>query len=291
MFLSDRDIGNVFKVDRRGRLTRFAGNGSGLGTSLTYGEIQRFSGDGGPATSAELNEPSGLAVDRFGNLFISDKNNNRVRRVDSKTGIITTVAGSGVRGFGGDSGPATNAELNRPESVAVDAAGGLLIADTGNHRVRRVDVRTGVIATIAGNGNALGNSGLILGSMSGDGGPATSAELGGPTSVVLDNSGNLFVADLVDYRIRRVDSKTGIITTVAGTGEPGFSGDGGPATRAKLAGPTSVSIDSFGNLFVVEAGSCRVRRIDARTRIITRVAGNSIERDDSGDGGPAARAD
>ena len=172
-------------------------------------------GDGGPADSATLRFPFGVALDGSGNLFIADAGTNRIRRVDSATGFITTVAGTGTRGFSDDGGPATNAELSFPSGVALDAVGNLFITDSSNDRVRRVDVATGVITTVAGTGTR---------GFSGDGGPATSATLRVPSGVALDASGNLFIADKSNGRIRRVDSATGVIITVAGTSTSGFSG-------------------------------------------------------------------
>jgi len=237
-----------------------------------------YSGDGGPATEAGLSEPKGIAVDAAGNLFIADSGNRRVRRVDATTGIITTAAGNGIVGYSGDGGPATSATLGNPSLISVDAAGNLFIADSGNHRVRRVDATTGIITTVAGNG--------ILGYF-GDGGLATAASVAGPQGVAVDAAGNLFIADSGNHRVRRVDATTGIITTVAGDGMGGYSGDGGPATAAKLRSPAGSAVDAAGNLFI--AGGDRVRRVDATTGIITTVAGNGIE-GYAGDGGPATSA-
>src|SRR6185369_9903081 len=200
-----------------------------------------FSGDGGPAINAGLT-PFGIAVDATGNIFIADFLNSRIRRVD-RSGIITTVAGSGNIGFSGDGGPATRANLTGPTDVAVDAAGNIFIADAGNHRIRRVDIRTGIITTVAGSGIA---------GFSGDGGRATSANLNIPFGVSIDGAGNLFIADTGNSRVRRVDARTGIITTFAGTGIFDFSGDGGPATFAGLAGLAGLTVDGLGNLFIVD---------------------------------------
>jgi len=175
-------------------------------------------------------------------------NNHRVRRVDATTGIITTVAGNGVHGFSGDGGPATAAELGSPVAVAVDAAGNVLIADT--FRVRRVDATSGIITTIAGNG--------MFPPDSGDGGPATDAQLAA-VGLAFDAAGNLFIADA--DRIRRIDANTGIISTVAGTGIRGYSGDGGPAIAAQLYEPLGLAFDTAGNLFVADAWNYRVRRV------------------------------
>src|SRR5205814_6435279 len=240
----------VFRVDQNGELTRYAGGGfNGLG-------------DGGPATSAELCDPRGIAFDSSGNLFIADECNDRVRRVDAVTHVITTVAGNGTSGFSGDGGPATAAELDGPIGVAVDGAGNLFIADEFNRRVRRVDAATQVITTVAGTGTR---------GFSGDGGPATSAELDEPQNITGDSAGNLFIADVGRSRIRRVDAATQVITTVAGSGGGGgsFGGDGGLATSAFLDEPVQVAVDGAGNLVIADELNNRVRRVDAATQVIT----------------------
>src|SRR5439155_21527331 len=206
-------LNHVFRVDSTGQLTVYAGNG-----------MSGFAGDGGPATLAELAHPDGVAVDAAGNLFIADTSNNRIRRVDVATQVISTVAGNGTYGSSGDGGPATSAQLGLPSGVAVDSGGNLFIADSGTNLVRRVDSAKGIITTVAGGG----------GHGTGDGGPATSANLFGPLSVAVDNGGNLFINDAEHFRIRRVDAATGIITTVAGNGTWGYSGDGGPAASAQI---------------------------------------------------------
>jgi len=260
----------VFKVNAAGVLTIVAGNGT-----------NGFSSDGGLATSAFVGDPFGMVKDAFGNLFISETFQNRIRRVDGATGIITTVAGNGTFGFSGDGGPATNAQLAFPDGIAIDHSGNLFIVDTRNNRVRRVDAVTGIITTVAGNGSA---------AFSGDGGPATTASLnfslGG---VAVDGSGNLFIADAGNNRVRRVDAATGIITTVAGNGTFSFSGDGGPATSATLAGPFGVAVDVSGNPFIADTFNNRIRRVDAATGIITTAAGNGTF-GFSGDGGLATSA-
>jgi sugar lactone lactonase YvrE len=262
-------VSRVFRVDTSGQLTVVAGDGS-----------RGFSGDGGPATSASLSQPYGVAVDGSVNLYIADRSNSRIRRVDATTGIITTVAGNGSYGFNGDGGPATAASLFAPAGVALDGSGNLYIADTGNHRIRRVDATTGTITTVAGDGSS---------GFSGDGGPATSASLSQFYGVALDGSGNVYIADVANDRIRQVDVVTGTITTVAGDGSRGFSGDGGRATAASLNAPTGVTVDSSGNLYIADSRNYRVRRVDVAAGIITTVAGNGIY-GFSGDGGPATAA-
>src|SRR6266480_4387459 len=239
-----------------------------------------FSGDGGPATAAALNHPGGVAVDTNGNVFIADAYNCRVRRVDTATGIITTVAGNGQFSFSGDEGPATAAALWFPIGVRVDDGGNLFITDLYNHRVRRVDASTGIITTFAGNGES---------GFSGDGGLATNAGMA-PAGVAIDSSGNLVIADANSRRIRRIDASTGKITTVAGGGNPADGlGDGGLATQATFSG-SGLTADAHGNIFITDWGNFRVRRVDATTGIITTVAGSGGRGGNSGDGGPATLA-
>jgi sugar lactone lactonase YvrE len=261
-------------------------NAQGIITTVAGNGTAGFSGDSSPATSASLANPSGVAVDSAGNLFIADQLNHRIRRVDASSGVITTVAGNGSVSFSGDGGPATSASLAFPVAVVVDSAGNLFIVDQGHQRIRRVDAVTSIITTVAGNGFV---------SFSGDGGPATSASLANPSGVAVDGAGNLFIGDAVNRRIRRVDGATSIITTVAGTGTQGFSGDGGPATSAQLGNPFGVALDSAGNLFIADQLNHRIRRVDAGAdgqvtgaldETITTVAGNGLS-GFSGDGGPA----
>jgi uncharacterized protein (TIGR03437 family) len=230
-------------------------------------------GDNGPATSAQLSNPFGVAVDSAGSIYIGDSTNSRVRKVTN--GVITTVAGNGTQGYGGDSGPATSAELAYPQGVAVDSAGNVYIADSSNNRIRKVT--NGVIATVAGNGTA---------GFSGDNGPATSAELRGPRGVAVDSAGNIYIADSNNNRIRKVTN--GVITTVAGSGTGGgFSGDNGPATSAVLAFPFGVSVDSAGSIHIADTGNNRIRKVT--NGVITTVAGNGTA-GFSGDNGPATGA-
>src|SRR5262249_10211565 len=185
-----------------------------------------FTGDGGGALNAKIFKPQAVAVDAAGNLFIADTGNFRVRRV-TRDGVISTYAGNGTLGSQGDGGLATAAALNEPQGLAIDAAGNLFIADTGNHRIRRV-APDGTITTYAGNGQQ---------DFGGDGGPATAASFNAPFGVTIDAMGNLYIADTGNHRIRRVAAGDGVITTVAGSGADGFSGDGGPAAAAQLNSP------------------------------------------------------
>lgn len=249
LYIADSSDNRVRVIDPAGTIRTLAGNGR-----------RGFSGDGGPATGAQLFRPDGVAVDRKGNVYIADFGNHRVRRVDD-SGVITTIAGNGTRGFSGDGGPATAAQLSDPGAVAVDQAGNLYLADLGSGRIRMVD-SGGTITTVAGTGAS---------GFSGDGGQATLAQLATPRGLAIDKVGNLYFADLRNHRIRRIDA-AGVVTTVAGTGTIGDYGDGGPALEAALSDPTGLAADSLGNLYVADAGSHRVRRIDPGGMIIT-VAG------------------
>ncbi len=262
LFIADNGNNRFRKVSPAGIITTVAGNGT-----------SGYSGDGGPATSAQLAGPSGMKVDATGNLFIADILNHRIRKI-SPNGIIATVAGNGTPGYSGDVGPATSAQLTFPSGVAFDASGNLFIADTGNSRIRKI-LPNGIIFTVAGGGT----SGL------GDGGPATIAQLDHPYSLAFDGSGNLFIADSGNARIRKI-APNGTITTVAGGGTG--LGDGGAATSAQLNNPIALALDASGNLFIVEYDSFRVRRVSPNG-IITTFAGNGTL-GYSGDGGPATSA-
>ena len=240
--------------------------------------VPGYSGDGGPATSAGLFQPSDAALDAAGNIYIADTYNNRIRKVEAATGMIATIAGNGTQGYSGDGGPATSAEFCLPSGIVLDAAGNLYIADWCNNRIRKVDALTGIITTFAGGG------------VGGDGGPATNAGIEAPFSPALDSSGNLYFGDLGNDRVRKVDAATGIITTVAGDGIFGYSGDGGPATSAELYFPYGVALDPAGNLYIADTYNSRVRKVAAATGIITTIAGNGIQ-GYGGDGGPAINAE
>ena len=242
-------------------LHRAAGNG-------TAG----FSGDNGSPLSAQLHFPSGIAFDTAGNLYFADYENNRVREISS--GIVTTVAGNGTAGFSGDSGSATAAQLNQPSAVAFDPAGSLYIADTGNNRIRKVTGTT--ITTFAGNGTA---------GYSGDSGAAASAELNQPSGIAFDSSGNMYIADSANNRVRKVVH--GVITTAAGSGASGFSGDAGSPTTAQLTNPSDVVVDSTGNIYIADSGNNRVRKVAGS--VISTFAGNGTP-GLSGDNAAAATA-
>jgi hypothetical protein len=255
-------------------------NPTGLISTVAGNATAGYSGDGGPAASAQLNGPSGVAVDSSGDLFIADTLNNCIREVVQATGNIITVAGTGVAGYSGDGGAATSAQLNAPSAVAVDASGDLFIADRGNNVIREVIQTTGSIITVAGNGTP---------GYSGDGGAAAAAQLNSPHGVAVDSSGNLFIADSGNNVIREVVQATGNIITLAGTGTAGYSGDGGPAISAELDVPFGVAVDSSGNLFIADTGNNAVREVVQATGYIITVAGTGSA-GYSGDGATATSA-
>jgi sugar lactone lactonase YvrE len=262
--------GNLFIGDSINHLVRRV-NRDGVMTIVAGSILPSPLGDDGPATHASLNYPDGLAVDSSGNLFIVDTWDARVRKVDA-AGTITTVAGNGVTGYSGDGGPATGAQINQATAIAVDAAGDLYIADTGNQRIRKVSAN-GTITTVAGNGTA---------GYSGDGGPAAVASLNSPGGVAIDAGGNLYIADMSNNRIRVVNQR-GIIGTVAGNGVAGFAGDGGAATSAALNAPNGVTFDRSGILYIADRGNQRIRSVSGG--IIRTFAGEF-----HGDGAPGVFA-
>lgn len=271
IYIADRNNQRIRKIDKNKVITTIAGNGIGT-----------FSGDGGQATSASISNPYGLATDTFGNIYIADFSNNRIRKI-STDGIISTVAGNGTATFNGDGGLATSASLNGPTGISVDLNGNIYIADYNNNRIRKVTITTGIITTVAGTG-AIG--------FSGDGNLATSATFHNPYDVQVDKSGNLYIADFLNHRIRKV-STNGIINTFAGNGATGlgngsFSGDGGLATSATLHGPTRLVIDTFFNVFIADYANHRIRKISTNGTIST-IAGNGTAAF-SGDGGLATSA-
>ncbi|WP_018505876.1 NHL domain-containing protein [Parafrankia discariae] len=251
IYVADFDNNRVRRITADGTITTVAGTGEA-----------GFSGDGGPATRAQLRQPAAVALDAAGNILIADTFNQRIRRVDP-AGIITTVAGKDDRGFGGDGVPATEATLWYPGGVVADPTGNIYIADSGNNRIRRVGT-DGIIQTVAG-GDGEGAFG--------DGGPAADALLAFPISVAMDRPGRLYIADSGNNRVRRI-GLDGVIETVAGTGLPGYSGDGGPATRATLRSPRGVAVDARGTIFVTDRTNRRIRRVDP-SGIITTVAGTA----------------
>ena len=254
--------GNLYIADRWNHRVRRVDVTTGAITTIAGTGVAGAAGDGGPATSAQLNFPVGVAVDAYGTVFIGDSRNNRVRRV-SPNGTITTVAGTGAAAFGGDGGPAAAATLNFPAGVAV--SGDLVyVADAGNNRLRRIDLRNGRISTIAGNGNA---------AFAGDGGAATSGSLNFPLGVAV-GGGTVYVADSGNNRVRAVASNR--ISTYAGTGAAGFAGDGGSRAKAQLNFPVAVAVRG-NDLLIVDQNNRRVRSVNTRTNVISTVAGNGTQ--------------
>jgi len=267
VYVTDQNCSCVRKVDTVGIITGIVGDSG----------IAGYFGDGGQATAAELNWPEGLVVDDSGNLFIADQFNNAIRKVSGATGIITTIAGGGptVIGYGGDGGPATDASLWHPNDVGVDHAGNVYFVDQDNHAMRKVNAATGIITTLAGLGpNLTGTGPDSLGGYDGDNKPGTDAALNFPQGIVVDSAGNVYIADFYNSRIRRVDAVTDTITTVAGNGTAGYSGDGGQATAAEIYDASAVAVDNNGNIYISDYYNSMIRKVSAATGIITTIAGN-----------------
>lgn len=265
LYVADHQNHRIRKIDPGGVITTVAGTG-----------LPGYTGDGGPATLARLFNPYALAIGPDGSLYIADTGNNRIRKV-STDGTISTVAGSGLYGYGGDGGPATLARLGSPSGVAVALDGSMYIADTDNNRVRQVGT-DGNIITVAGTGTA---------GYSGDGGQGTNARLYHPVRVAITQDGALYISDLVNHRVRAL-RPDGVISTFAGTGTSGFSGDGGPANVAQLNGPIGLALDPAGTLYIADSGNNRVRHVDSNGIIVT-LGGNGTA-GYSGDEGLAANA-
>jgi hypothetical protein len=267
VYIADDYNNQIRMVNTSGVISLFAGTGAG-----------GYSGDGGQATLAKLNQPSQVYAAKNGNVYISDEFTNTIRMVNT-SGVISTVAGTGIGGYSGDGGQATAAKVNTPTDVTFDAAGNMYIGDFSNARVRKVNT-SGVISTIAGTGAA---------GYSGDGGLATAAEINHPYGVATDRQGNLFISDDIDNRIRMVNS-VGVISTYAGTGVGGYSGDGGPATAAQISGPYKVNTDANGSVYIADRLNARIRWINKYTGIITTIAGTGAG-GYNGDGIPATTAE
>jgi uncharacterized protein (TIGR03437 family) len=265
LFITDQFNNRIRKVAPNGTISTVAGTG-----------VAGFSGDGGPAIDAEINTPTGIGGDNSGNLYIADVVNQRIRKVDS-SGIITTFAGNGNKGYGGDGGLAIDASFYNAVRVAIDPSGNVLVADQSDHRIRRI-APSGFITTIAGNG---------VGAFSGDGGPAINASLNNPTAVAVDGGGVIYISDQFNQRIRKI-ALDGTITTIAGNGNPGFGGDGGPANAAILNYPGGITVDAAGNLYFNDDINFRTRMIAANGTINT-IAGSGTQ-GFSGDGGAALAA-
>lgn len=266
IYFADYGNGVVRKIDAAGIISTVAGSATGI-----------YPGDGGPATAASI-APTGVAIDGAGNLYIADNGNNRICKVNT-AGILSTVAGDGTSGYGGDGGAATLAQLRAPYDLDIDGAGNMYIADRGNNRIRKVD-GSGNISTLAGTGTA---------GYTGDGTAATAAKLSGPLSVGLDGAGNVYVADYNNHVIRKINT-AGIITTFAGTGVSGSLGDGGPATAAQLAGVCNVKADGLGNIYLAEDATGNMVRVVYPSGVIDRFAGVPGLAGFSGEGGLALSA-
>jgi len=253
LYFCDLDNQRVRRLDlRTHRTMTVAGNGQ-----------KAYSGDGGPAVAASLNMPHEIQFDSVGNIYIAERDNHVVRRVDAKTGMISTLAGTGTAGFSGDGGPATRAQLRQPHSIAVDAKGRLLICDIGNHRIRQVDLSSGTIETYGGTGERQPTP---------DGAPVKGTPLNGPRTIAIDRDGDMYLALREGNAIYRIAPKTATIHRLAGTGEQGYSGDAGPARDARLAGPKGLAY-ARGSLYVADTENHVVRRIELKTSLITTVLG------------------
>lgn len=253
LYFCDLDNQRIRRFDlRTRRVTTIAGNGQ-----------NGYSGDGGSATSAWLSMPHEVQLDAAGHLYVAERDNHVVRKVDGRTGAISTFAGTGAPGFSGDGGPAARAQLRQPHSIAVDPRGRLLICDIGNHRIRQVDLSTGIIETYAGTGERQPTP---------DGAPVAGAPLNGPRTIAIDRGGDFYLALREGNAIYRIAPRTATIHHVAGTGEAGYSGDSGPARLARLGGPKGLAY-ARGHLYVADTENHVVRRIDLKSGIITTVIG------------------
>ena len=249
---------------------------TGVISTVAGGGQRGYSGDGGPALEAQLNQPYEVRFDGEGNMYFVEMQNHVVRRVDAKTKVISTIAGTGERGFSGDGGPARQAMLSTPHSIAIDAEGALYIADIGNHRIRRVDLGTGRIETFAGTGGR---------ERTPDGAPLAGTPLNGPRTMVFDTSGDMFLALREGNAVYRIDMRGRTLHHIAGTGEQGYSGDGGPASNAPLSGPKGIAVGPDAGVYIADTESHTIRRIDLKSGIITTVAGDGT-RHDGPDGDP-----
>ncbi len=270
------DTGNIYIADKWNHRIRKVNANTGVVNTIAGNGTGGFEGDNGLADTAELFYPSGICIDSNNNLYIADEFNARVRKIEATTGIITTVAGKGAGTALGDGGPATNATVGC-EGVFITPLGNLYIADAANSLVRKVDLSTGIIVSVAGNGVA---------AYAGDGGAATNASLNEPWGVFIDAAENIYIADRLNNRVRKVSHATGLISTIAGTGIAGFAGDGGLAINAEINSPKNVLIDPSGNIYIVDDLNNRIRKIDAITGYISTIAGGGT----GGDNIPATDA-
>lgn len=271
--------GNLFFCEARNHVVRRVDAVTGIVTTMAGAGEQGYTGDGGPATEATLYEPYSLEVDTDGSIYIVDRLNAAVRRVDGATGIITTVVGTGEPGYSGDGGPGPQAQLREPNDCFLDGRGGLLIADIQDQRIRRLDLASGIIDTFAGNGEKV---------RGGDGMPARQASILGARAVCMDGHGNTYIAEREGNGVRIVTAG-GIMGTVAGAdAERGYTGDGGPALAATWGAPKAIRCDAAGHIIVVDTENHAIRRIDANTGIVATIAGGQLG--GHGDGGPATDA-
>jgi len=260
LYFCDLDNQRIRRLDlRTKRLTTIAGNGQ-----------RAYRGDGGLAVEASLNMPHEVRFDARGDMYIAERDNHVIRRVDMKSGVISTVAGTGTPGFSGDGGPGAKAQLRQPHSIFFDRDGALLICDIGNHRIRRLRVDTGIIETYAGNGETTATP---------EGAPVRGTPLKGPRTLALAPNGDLYVALREGNAIYRIDAKTETLHRVAGTGEQGYSGDGGPALSATLGGPKGLAYNTDGSLYLADTENHAIRRIDLKTGIIATVLGTGVRGD------------
>ena len=274
--------GNIYIVNSNGQDVQKVTASSSTISIVAGNGTSGYSGDGGAATSAQLKSPWGLGIDSAGNIYIADSANCRIRKVTVGTNKIATVAGTGTCSYSGDGGLATSAGIMAPTSdIAFDSYGNWYFGENGDHRVRKVNISTGIITTMAGNG---------ISGYSGDGSAAINAEINNPSGVALDGSGNIYISDWVTAVVRKVTVSTGIISTVAGTGTVGFSGDGGPAIDAELSAIGSLTVDQVGNIYIADTGNNRIRVVNAADGTISTLAGNGTA-GYTGDGGQATAAE
>lgn len=259
LYLCDVDNHRIRRVTADGTISTYAGNGT-----------RGYSGDGGPATHAALNEPYEMAWDKAGNLFFVERLNHLVRRVDARTGVISTVAGVGKPGFSGDGAPATTAQFNQPHSLAFDAAADLCVCDILNHRVRKIDMKTGLISTWSGTGEP---------KTAPDGSPIHGSALHGPRALAFSPDGKCHLALREGNAVLLLDPKSNTLKRIAGTGKSGFTGNGGPALDAKLSGPKCVSLDANGNVYLADTESHSIRYIDAKRGTVEVLVGNGTRGD------------
>lgn len=270
--------GNLFLAEATNHCVRKVDKATGIITTVAGTGNEGYSGDGGPATQATFNQPYSLQIDGNGDIYIVDRLNFVIRKVGGVTGIITTVVGTGVAGYSGDGGSGTAAQLKEPNDCFLDGLGGLLIADIQDQRIRRLNLSTGIINTFAGNGQK---------ERTGDGGPAIEAGILGARAVCNDGQGNTYISEREGNGVRRIDSM-GRMSTIAGTGEGGYTGDGGPALTSTWGAPKALRCDQQGNILVVDTENHAIRKIDVSTGIVTTVAGG--HKGGEGDGGDAVNA-